>query len=191
MIQRILILALFCIPFSVFGQTYNTAAGLRMGSDWGFTFKQRLLKKVTLEGIVQSGFNREETLVTGLIERHYPLLSKRFNFYLGGGVHKGWNTATEPTYEDPFGITGIVGAEFTIARINLSYDFKPAVNLSGGEKNVYSQHGISIRYVLVKKKLFDGNNDRDKRKKQKAKAKKKRQKQRAKNGSDWKFWERN
>ncbi|MBK8566612.1 MAG: hypothetical protein IPN76_25600 [Saprospiraceae bacterium] len=135
-------------------QSYVTAGGLRLGTDWGLTLQQRVLEHVTVEGIVQKSFQRDEFMVTGLVERHYKLLFKGLNLYMGAGLHKGWNnqpsTFENPNgYKNPFGITGVGGLELTIARLNLSYDFKPAINLVGGERTVYVQSGLSLRYVLI------------------------------------------
>ena len=171
-------------------QSYTTTAGMRLGTDWGLSVKQRVAKRATLEGILQSSLQREEFILTVLAEQHYPLISRRLNVYAGAGLHKGWNTsATEAEFQDPFGLSLITGIEFTLGRLNLSYDFKPAINLHGGENGFYSQTAISMRYVLVKGKVFN----------QKMKAKKKRQKQKARDqrrsdrgGSDagWKVWKK-
>ena len=184
-------LLLFAISISSFAQLYTTAGGLRMGTDWGFTLQQRVLDKVTVEGIVQSSLQREEVLITGLVEQHYPLLTKGLNIYMGGGLHKGWNTSTPeeggpevPAKTDnPMGVTLIGGAEMTLGRINISYDFKPAFNLKGGEKKFYTQSGVSWRYVMVKNKVFK-KMKKNKKKRQKAKAK-------AKRGTPkWQFWKK-
>ncbi len=140
----------------VAAQSYQTALGMRLGTDWGITARQRLAKRSTLEGILQSSLQREEILLTALYERHFPIISRRFNLYYGGGLHKGWisldpeNESGAPSY-DPFGITLVGGIEFTLARLNFSYDLKPAINFRGGAKRIYAQSGVSIRYVLVKK----------------------------------------
>ena len=162
MVNRIFLLFLFSILGTfISAQSYNTAFGLRMGTEWGFTAKQRVLKHTTIEGIFQSSLKREEIMLTVLGEQHFRLLTRRFNVYLGGGFHKGWRT-TEPQYDDagnlindyenPFGLTLIGGAEITLGRLNISYDFKPAINLSGGSSPFYYQTGISLRYVLFKRK---------------------------------------
>ncbi len=170
---------LFCLFIALFSglllhaQVYNTVGGIRLGTDWGITAKHRIDKKVTIEGIFQSSLRREEVIITGLIEKHSSLITKHFNFYTGIGLHKGWNSESnqEVPVKDPFGITGIAGAEFNLGRINISWDFKPAFNLTGGERTLYSQTGISLRYIFVKKPLF--------------KKKKKKNKKRI----NWKFWE--
>ena len=193
------VFVLFAVAVSA--QSYNTALVLRVGTDWGFTVQQRIADKLTVEGIVQSAIGRKEVLLTGLLEQHQPLISKRFNIYYGAGIHKGWNNEFEPEtgvdYDDPFGVTGVLGAEVTLGKINLSYDFKPAVNLSGGERSVYTQSGVSLRYVIDKRpNKFLGKTEKEreraKRKRQKAKTKRKKQKQKdkAQRGRPaWKFWE--
>ncbi len=140
-------------------QRYGTAVGIRMGTDWGLTVQQRLSKRITFEGIAQSSLQREEVLLTGLIQKHNPILGRRLNLYLGGGLHKGW--INEPadqegvlTPEDPFGVTLVGGVEFSLGRINIGYDFKPAINIRGGARTFYTQSGISVRYVLIKDKQW-------------------------------------
>lgn len=154
-------LALVLISSLAIAQSYNTTFGLRVGTDWGFTAKQRILSHTTLEGIFQSSLEREEIMLTALTEQHFRLLTRRFNVYLGGGFHKGWRTS-EIEYDDagnaindyknPFGMTVVFGAEITLGRLNISYDFKPAMNVSGGAQRFYYQTGVSLRYVLLKRK---------------------------------------
>lgn len=166
-----------CLSIALSAQSYNTTVGMRLGTDWGISAQHRVDKRFTIEGIIQSSLFREEVTITALGEQHYPFLSKRFNFYMGGGLHKGWLTnSDEVSYKDPFGIDFIAGIEFTMARINLSWDFKPAVNLIGGERTIYSQSGLSLRYVIAKKPLFEGKNKKNRRKKDKK--------------FNWKFWEK-
>lgn len=139
-------------PWLLSAQAYRTAGGIRIGTDRGITVQQKVFDQTTAELIIQSSLRREETNVTLLLERHKRLISKRFNFYYGVGLHKGWVTETESSYDNPSGITGIMGAEMTFGRLNLSWDYKPAINIKGGDRSFYSQSGISLRYVLVKKK---------------------------------------
>jgi len=164
-------------------QSYNTALGMRLGTDWGVTVKQRVAKKTTIEGLLQSSLQREEVLVTIMGEQHFPILSRRLNVYYGGGLHKGWINevdVNEQPIEDPFGLTFIGGIEISLARLNISYDFKPAINISGGQENFYTQTGISLRYIINKRKWrpFRGN-------------KNKRKRRRKREGFNWKFWEKN
>lgn len=181
------------VSAQVMGQSYFTSAGLRFGTDWGLTVQQRVARNYTVEGILQSSFQRNEVLMTGLLERHYPIAHRGLNIYFGGGLHKGWlnepaNRENSRRSGDPFGVTLVGGAELTLGRVNISYDFKPAVNLQGGEHTFYTQSGLSVRYVLISNK--------DLKKHQKAKRKKQRQEQRRQNGGgirigdDWKIWKK-
>jgi len=142
------------IPLFSFSQSYFTAGGARLGTDWGLTFQQKILKHTTAEGIFQSSLVREELMITGLVEHHFPLITKRLNLYLGAGFHKGFVTDNTAVYQSPYGMSVIAGAEFTIARFVISYDYKPAFNFSGGENTWYSQTGVSVRYVFIKQNVF-------------------------------------
>ncbi|MEO1261629.1 MAG: hypothetical protein AAFZ15_22685 [Bacteroidota bacterium] len=192
------LVALIFMQITVQAQFYMTAGGLRAGTDWGLTVQQRITKNMTIEGIVQSSLQREEVLLTALAERHYALGYRGLNIYTGAGLHKGFvtqrqNTELEPTnnYKDPMGVTFIGGAELTLGRINISYDFKPAINLTGGEKRFYTQSGVSLRYVLLNNKEY-----KKIQKKKKKKEKQKRKEQRKENGGGirigdgWKIWKK-
>lgn len=161
-------------------QSYDTALGMRLGTDWGMTIKQRVAKKTTIEALLQSSLQREEVLITLMGEQHFPVLSRRLNIYYGGGLHKGWINESDADlvpYKDPFGVTFIGGIEMSLGRLNISYDFKPAINISGGQENFYTQTGISLRYIIVKRdwKPFGGNKKKNRRKRE---------------GINWKFWEK-
>lgn len=162
------ILLLLCLqfPFQAFSQRYGTALGLRFGNSdlnrtLGVTVQQRLTERVTLEGIIQSDFNRNSTFSL-LAERHRPIISKRFNYYLGGGVAFGSeesfvkNPGTKEiihTYgNSTFGVDLVAGIELTLANAVISLDYKPNVNISGREEFFRGQVGISARSVLVKSK---------------------------------------
>lgn len=152
--KYILILILSITYISGFSQSYFTAGGARIGTDWGITIQQKVLKNTTIEGIFQSSLFREEMMLNLIAEQHFPLITKRLNFYFGLGWHQGFVTSANPTYNSPYGITLIGGAEVTLARFVLSYDFKPAFNLYGGENSWYSQSGLSLRYVIIKQNTF-------------------------------------
>ncbi|MEQ8705424.1 MAG: hypothetical protein RIC19_15965 [Phaeodactylibacter sp.] len=175
---RVLTFFLCCTALSISAQSYDTAFGMRLGTDWGLTVKQRILDKTTLEVILQTSLQREEALVTLLGTQHLPFITKRLNLYVGGGLHKGWGNvptnAEGNAYKDPFGLTIIGGLELSLGKLNLTYDIKPAINLIGGERTVYAQTGISVRYVILKRNWLE---------------KKRRKKRRQKEGINWRFWE--
>lgn len=159
-------------------QSYNTAMGMRFGTEIGLTMQQRLTKKVTAEAIFQSSIKNEQSSLTLLLEKHNNILGKGFNIYMGAGPHRTWYTSEESGATTATGLTGVAGAELTLGRINMSWDYKPQVNVWGGEKSFDSNTAISLRYVLVKKKknpLINLSGDK-KKKKQKQKEKRKRKK---------------
>jgi hypothetical protein len=136
-------------------QKYRTAAGIRLGGDqFGATVQQRVAEKSTLEGIALVG--SREYSGTLLYQRHFPILGKRFNYYLGGGGHVG-NLKDHGVFT---GVDAIVGVEYKINGLPLllSADVKPALHINH-EDWVNLATGISIRYVILpekkeKKKLW-------------------------------------
>jgi len=168
-----IVLTLALAAFSASAQRYNTAAGIRLGTDWGITVQQRVATHTSIEAIVQAGFKRSEAMVTVMGEQHFPFLGRRFNTYFGGGPHFGWRTDDPASpefgadYKNPIGVSLIGGIELNLFRLNLSWDIKPAINIVGGVKSVYFQSGVSLRYIIVK---FDRPNKRK--------------------GFNWKFWEK-
>lgn len=183
--NRILIIPLFILVTSlsspaVYGQRYASAIGIRLGSNdfsrtVGLTAQQRIFKQVTLEGIIQSDFNKNTTIHI-LGKKHHPIISKRFNYYYGGGFSSGWEESwlKHPetkqvlhTYGNATtGMDLIAGIEMTVASTVISLDYKPNINLAGRNEFYRGQVGISARMVLVK------GREQDKRWRQKARAKK-------------------
>lgn len=129
-------------------QKYRTAAGIRLGGDeFGATLQQRVFEKTTLEGIALVG--SREYSGTVLYQRHFPMLGKRFNYYMGGGGHIG-NLKDHGVFT---GLDGIVGVEYKVNGLPflLSADVKPALHF-GHEDWVNLATGISIRYVILAEK---------------------------------------
>lgn len=192
-LSLILTLSMILITSSTsLAQGYMTAGGLRMGTDWGLTAKQRLAKSTTGELIFQSSLQREELLLTALVAQHYPLVFRGINVYVGGGLHKGWYNPTPPSHTEnpaadpgnPFGFSFIGGAELTLGKINISYDFKPAFNITGGEHRFYAQTGVSVRYVFVTNKEYK------KKQRQKRREQRRREGKGIHLGDDWMFWKK-
>ena len=183
-----LLIVLLITSIQLSAQSYNTAIGLRLGTEWGLTVQQRIAKFTTVEAIIQQSFGSEETSVSLLLEQHKRLISKRFNFYVGAGIQKGWTGELDSLNEgDPFGIPLIAGAEFTISNLVLSYDFKPVINVLGGSP-LAVQSGLSLRYVFwkrpretpIKDKFGQIKENRAEKKAEKAKQKEKERKQKEK-----------
>ncbi len=183
-----LLFALSTVP--AWAQSYVTAVGLRMGTDFGITMQQRILERLTVEGIVSSSATQQETTGTILVQTHRPLLSRRFNFYLGGGLHNRWVSTSEGADFSRRGVTAIAGAEVTLGRLNLSWDYKPLYHLNVGTGAFESETAISLRYVFIKKikgkskrrGLFqvDRTKKRERLRKKKLRQKEKRKKHRQK-----------
>lgn len=161
--KRIILLSILGLAaFQADAQSYITAIGARIGPDWGLTLQQRLTKKITIEGLAESSTSRDEVMLTGLLEMHLPLITRHFNIYGGGGIHKGWSTSNRDFVDDPYGLTFIGGAELTLGRFNISYDFKPSLNIDGGERRFYTTQALSLRFVLIKDSIFYGGGKKHK-----------------------------
>ena len=175
---------LYFYPLLITAQSYFTAMGLRMGTEFGVTIQQKILGNLTAEGIVSSSAISNETTATALVQIHNPLISKRFNFYIGGGMHQRWRPLSDGSRQHLRGVTGIAGAEMTLGRINIAWDYKPVYHLNATQGAFESETAVSLRYVFVRK-LKRPKNKRflkqsPKKKRQKEKRKKKRQKIRSK-----------
>jgi len=144
-------------------QSYATTLGLRFGNDnvkrtIGLSFQQRLAKRVTVEGIIQSDFVYNHTL-HGIFKYHQPLITRRLNFYSGGGFSVGLEQSSFDdlvtkqiiTTYDNRTISGdlVVGLELTMLRYNISVDYKPNFNITGRNVWYLGQVGVSGRVVLV------------------------------------------
>ena len=155
------------------------------------TQSEQILENQLVEQLSTLGYSKvkitdEATLLSNLkaqLEKHNNIVTKGLNIYYGGGLQKGWVLTEDKPYKDPFGVVGIIGAEFNVARLNVSYDIKPAVNLVGGDSPVNLQTGISIRYIFDKRSIVIGDpkaKAKRQKKRRKQKDKRKRYKQRMK-----------
>jgi hypothetical protein len=165
-------------------QRYGTAIGLRFGNNnlyrtVGLTAQQRITKRLTLEGIIQSDFKMNTTF-SALLEKHRPIISKRFNYYYGLGASFGVEESFVKDQEtqqilhtygnSTTGVDLIGGLELTLLNTVISLDYKPNINLVGREEFYRGQVGISARMVLVKSR------EQKKKQRQRQKAKNKSQK---------------
>jgi|GEM_PF-1505323 len=142
-------IALFLISPQLNAQKYITAAGVRIGNQQlGLTVKQRLAKKISVEGIFNSNFSFKNASMSVLLERHQGL--RRLNIYYGVGYRQLWHREEDPTKSA--GIDAIIGIEFTLLGLNLSADFKPTIVNLATNKWFQTQVGFSIRYVIIKDK---------------------------------------
>lgn len=136
-------------------QTYFTTGGIRLGSDYGITLKQFIMKKTTVEMILSTQDNAKTNLgLTFLADKHQPILTRNFNLFYGAGLSWNW------FYENPegsvrrkkLGIPVQAGIELTIGKINLSWDYTPILYISTKSNAFYALKGLSVRYVFINKK---------------------------------------
>ena len=167
-------------------QKYGTTLGIRLANDEprtvGLSLEQRWLKRVTMEGILQSDFSAG-TSGHLLLKRHYPVFTKRLTVFTGMGASAGIETDTYrqeatrqliTTYGNrTLGADVMIGAELTLLGASVSLDYKPNFNISGREDWFQDQVAFSVRAVLIKDK------QRKKNQHKRAKAKKKRQREKS------------
>jgi hypothetical protein len=150
-------------------QMYGNALGIRLGNSpdfrsVGLTYQQRIAKRLTVEGIVQSDFH-QSTTIHGMIQKHEPILSRRFNYYFGTGFSLG-NEFSGKTIINPsgqvvassnatLGIDLLAGVELTMLKYTVSLDYKPNINIAGRDEWFQGQVGISLRAVLLSGREYD------------------------------------
>ncbi|MFZ1749368.1 MAG: hypothetical protein WAU01_04225 [Saprospiraceae bacterium] len=148
----IIILTLFTL--SACAQKYNTLVGIRIADDFGVSFAQRIANKTTMELNIQPGTFAGNQLASVLVKQHYPLLTKRFNFFMGGGLYSGKATFPlndVPTKQLTSGMALSFGAEFSIGNLSIATDYMPLVSINKNDNNqrFYTTSGLSLRYILV------------------------------------------
>ena len=147
---------------AVQAQKYRTALGVRASRNQvGLTAQQLILPKSTVELIASVG--SDEYSGTALLEQHFPILGKGFNYYMGAGAHIG-NKKDFGTF---YGGDLIAGLELKtpLLPFTISGDLKPAFHVNHEDWFTFGG-GISVRFILVKEKkkkfrLF-GNDEKDK-----------------------------
>ena len=134
-------------------QKYNTLAGIRIGDDFGVSFAQRVANKTTIELNIQPGTFAGRDLVSVLAKQHYPLLSKRFNFFMGAGPY--FRKTPSPYIDNPksetsAGLALSFGGEITIGNLSIAADYLPLVTFNKNDSNqrFYTSSGLSLRYVM-------------------------------------------
>lgn len=149
-----ILLSIFIFSTSLHAQKYNTVGGIRIGDDFGFSFAQRVANKTTLELNIQPGTFTGRELYAVLAKQHYPLLSKRINFFAGAGIYSRNLPINQTDIEKNQLTTGlalVLGAEVTFGKLSISTDYLPLVTLFKYDTNQRFQttSGVSLRYVFV------------------------------------------
>lgn len=133
-------------------QHYSLATGIRIGDNYGITVQGKLFRKTSAEVILHPGIGNNSNSVSFLIKRHQKILTDRISLFAGGGIIQQWkNTDTDVTGNlNTGGIQTILGAELTIGRYNISWDFAPSLFLWGSKSGALAGGtAVSVRYVLI------------------------------------------
>ena len=163
--KKLLIGLIFLIAAtSAEAQKYRTALGVRASRNQvGLTLQQLILPKTTIEAIGSVG--SDEFSGTALLEQHFPILGKGFNYYMGLGAHIG-NKKDFGTF---YGGDLLAGLELKtpLLPFTISGDIKPAFHVNHEDWFTFGG-AISVRYILVKEKkkkksfkLFGDDDDKE------------------------------
>lgn len=158
--KQIVLLMIFAgLAMASHAQNYDHALGLRGGPFSGITYKQHLSSGNYLEGV--ASFRWRGFLVTGLYEMSAVIdeATPGLTWYYGFGAHVGfWSGYYDNAWFDEdgdsytaIGVDGIIGIEYTFedVPINISADWKPAINLIGTSSALGIGSGAaSIRYTF-------------------------------------------
>ncbi|MFZ1789039.1 MAG: hypothetical protein WAT92_12030 [Saprospiraceae bacterium] len=153
-------LVLLCFSFlsaaTVIGQKYNTAIGMRFGDDLGISIAQRFHGNYTLQLEHQDALFTTTKQTSLMVKRHYGFLGKRMNVSMGAGgiLRQGVNNSEGYVDHVNGGLGFTFGGEFTIGRINVSYDYMPGFVLGQNVEGprFFSGSGVSLRYVVWQRK---------------------------------------
>jgi hypothetical protein len=159
---------ILAIPSQGVCQSYNTALGLRWGDGIGITARQRLLKRTSVEGIFYQHNKTDKTIGGIMLNHHMPVITKRLNLYAGGGFGRIFQQEEENPRTSYNALMVNAGLEFTIARLNLSWDFVPVIPVNAEQESMSTLTAFSLRYVLIKKSkngLFENDHRKNHKKK--------------------------
>lgn len=154
-------ISIFLIALALGASSINAKAqdliGIRGGWYNGITYQHYMGSNNSLEFIGQ--FTRGGTNFTVLYEIHNDIPdAKGLKFYYGAGGHIGfYQKDRHDLFRDRYnndgavvGIDGIIGLEyfFKPVPLQLSLDYKPAINLGGGDLWLYNDLAFAVRFVF-------------------------------------------
>jgi len=153
--KLLILVSLFCLATLSQAQDYNTGIGLRGGPESGLSIKHFISGNTAIEGLFASRWDGLN--ITGLYEIHAQAFNEPgLNWYYGFGGHIGFWDGNHSHWDHDdsnhtvFGVDGILGLEYNFREIpiNLSLDWKPALNIFG-DPDFWGDNGaLSIRYVF-------------------------------------------
>lgn len=151
--KRLSLLVILC-AFLQSAKAQDNLVGIRGGWYSGISFQHYLSDGKAIEGLFQ--FARGGMNITGLYELHEPINgADGFGFYYGAGAHLGiYQKDRNNLFGDRYtgsgsviGADGIVGVEYIFDQIplQLSLDYKPALNIGGGGLWLFHDAALGIR----------------------------------------------
>ena len=149
------IILIFCF-FTFIGptnsQSYNTTAGITFNKYLGLTFKQRVADHTTIEAILARTPTAKNYTGSILAAQHFPMLTKRLNFFIGAGPHFTKYQFNDATSNTVMGFSAFAGLDFTIRRLNIAWDMQFSHNKYHKFSILEPETTISVRYVIIKRR---------------------------------------
>lgn len=133
----------------------GTSIGVRLGDEQGITLKHHMGGGGAIEGILAArAWSTNLTVLYHFF--HQPTgIAPGLDWYVGAGGHI-WLYNTRNRYFDNryyngnagIGVDGAIGMQYNFpgAPLNISLDWKPSMNLYGGNRFYAGGFGLSIRY---------------------------------------------
>lgn len=157
--KYILFVWIFVFPCFIFSQSYRTAAGFRIGKDIGLSISQRIVPQKTIDLYHEPGLFTDRNKTGLMFKQHYPILTKRLNFFGGIGLYYQslslLSKIDEPAPSiNSSGVMLAGGIDFTVGKLNLGFDIMPEVRLFGNNNTsrIASSSAITFRYVIIPQK---------------------------------------
>lgn len=135
-------------------QEYKNAIGGRFGVANGITFKTFMDNTRALDFILNFRNTRTSSVFrfTGLYEIHAPITNvDGLNWYYGGGGSIGsFRDKATDAKDFAVSVDGVIGLDYKIkeAPINISLDWKPAINIAPETEFDGEGLGISFRFTF-------------------------------------------
>ncbi|MCF8236778.1 MAG: hypothetical protein K9I85_01345 [Saprospiraceae bacterium] len=166
--KKLLLLLVFAgLATVTYSQSYSRAIGLRLGWDYGISYKHFLNQKAALEGVLtyrswgDAGYNYNYFRLTGLYLIHNPIEgAEGLSWYYGAGVsiqswggqYKEFSKYLGKNYSSvALGIHGALGLDykFVNAPINLTLDWVPSFVFGGWGSGFGAEvGGLGVRYTF-------------------------------------------
>lgn len=142
---------------SLYGQSYQSAVGLRLGSPWAASYKMFISEPGAIEVFAGYRWHGSYSWVSanGLYQHHFPIGSvENLSWYIGAGAGVqfwSWKGLALDDSNTSISIMGVGGLDYKFADIplNLSLDWMPTYFLGGYFSGFGGGYGsLTARYVL-------------------------------------------